>query len=233
MDILYTLKNCSNCDELTYSLRSLVNLPHDRVFIVGGCPNNINKSKVIHIKTEQNSTKWKNSTENVKKACADARLSDDFILMNDDFFILRQVANPVQEFNIAWDTMQKLYDSSLARGAACANWYKGMKETKDLLQKQGISDPLCYDLHTPFVFNKAKFLKIFDIAGINDIDVLHWRSVYGNLYLKDTQFIEDVKVRTANDFKQDSKFISCSDSGFGIIKPILNKLFPNKSEYEL
>ena len=43
MDIVYLVKNSRTNDELTYSLRTLVNVPHDKVFLVGGCPDNIKK----------------------------------------------------------------------------------------------------------------------------------------------------------------------------------------------
>ena len=111
MDILYTLKQCDQCDELIYSLRSLCNLPHDRVFLVGGCPKNIDKSKVVYIPTEQKGTKWRNSTNNVKTACKDPRLSDDFILMNDDFFVLKPINDPAKELNLQQGTIQIVRDS--------------------------------------------------------------------------------------------------------------------------
>ena len=232
MDILYTLKHGDVNEELTYSLRSLCNLPHDKVFFVGGCPSNINKNKIIHIPVEQKSTKWRNSTNNVRLACMDERLSDDFILMNDDFFILEPIADPVKELNVSGGTMQSVYDKVYEKYGKEINWCKGMRETRDLLQKQGIYNPLCYELHIPFIFNKSKFLAIFDIPGVQDINVLHKRSLYGNLHLKNTQMATDVKVRKEQEIPVGSKFISCSDKGFEVIKPILEKLFPQKSEYE-
>ena len=233
MDIVYSLKICSNCDELTYSLRSLRNVPHDKVFIVGGCPDNIRKEKIIHIPTEQTGTKWVNAKNNVKRACIDERLSDDFIYMNDDFFFMQPIAEPVKELNLYWDTMSAVYDIYFKRCAGETNWCKGMKQTRELLIKQGFTDPLCYDLHTPIIFNKTKFLKMFEeIAGLDDIPVLHWRSVYGNLYAQNASKTSDVKVRTANDIKIGGKLLSCSDGGFAALRQILSKLFSQKSEYE-
>lgn len=57
MDIVYLVKECRINEELTYSLRSLVNLPHDKVFLVGGCPTNIDKTKITHIPTLQGNNK--------------------------------------------------------------------------------------------------------------------------------------------------------------------------------
>lgn len=234
MDILYTLKQCDQCDELIYSLRSLSNVPHDKVFLVGGCPSWVDKSKVIHIPTEQKGTKWHNSTNNVKAACLDARLSDDFILMNDDFFILKPIQDPAKEFNLQQGTIKSVYAYYFGRNAGQTNWCKGMRETGELMQKQGILEPLSYDLHTPMVFNKNKFLQMFDIAGVNDIAVLHWRSLYGNLFLPNAEYMKDIKYRTNEAFDESKydKFISCSNAGFLQIRQFLSNKFPNRSIYE-
>lgn len=61
MDIVYVLKPCTHNDELTLSIRTLQNIPHDKVFIVGGAQRNINKDKVVFIETKQNLSKWQNS----------------------------------------------------------------------------------------------------------------------------------------------------------------------------
>lgn len=232
MDILYTLKCGSNCDELTYSLRSLCNLPHDKVFIVGDIPANIRKDKVIYIHTEQTGTKWRNAINNIKTACADSRLSDDFVLFNDDFFVMQPIT--VQDLNVHWGTVQSVYDIYYKRNAGQTNWCKGMKQTQELMQKCGIEAPLCYDLHTPMVFNKHKFLQMFDIEGVADIDVLHARSLYGNLYGVGGAYMYDVKYQ-GGDFepKKYEKFLSCSNAGFSKIKNFLDGKFKNKSEYEV
>ena len=234
MDILYTLKQCDQCDELIYSLRSLSNVTHDKVFLVGGCPSWVDKSKIIHIPTEQKGTKWRNSTNNVKQACLDARLSDDFILMNDDFFILKPIQDPAKEFNLQQGTIKSVYAYYFGRSASQTNWCKGMRETGELMQKQGILEPLSYDLHTPMVFNKHKFLQMFDIAGVNNIDVLHWRSLYGNLFSPNAEYMKDIKYRTNEAFDESKydKFISCSNAGFMQIRQFLSNKFPNRSIYE-
>lgn len=232
MDIVYTLKCGSNCDELTYSLRSLCNLPHERVFLVGGCPGNICKDKVIYIPTEQKGTKWKNSMHNLRTVCADQRLSDDFILMNDDFFILQPVT--VQDLNVYWGTMESVHELYQKKHGYETNWCKGMRETAELLKKHGISEPLCYDLHTPMVLNKRKFLSLFDIDGVKDIEVLHARSLYGNLYGVGGTYQEDVKVLAGGEFDQGKydKFLSCSNVGFLKIKDFLAGKFNARSKYE-
>ena len=233
MDILYTLKCGSNCDELTYSLRTLRNIPHERVFIVGDCPDNIRKDKVVHIPTVQTGTKWKNSMHNFRTACTDNRLSEDFILMNDDFFILRPITE--KDLLVRWGTMQAVHDLYFKKHGKETNWMRGMRETAELLKKRGISDPVCYDLHTPMILNKRKFLQLFELDGVKDIDVLHARSLYGNLYGVGGTYMDDVKYLAEGDFdpKKYDKFVSCSNVGFLKMKDFLAGKFNTKSEYEI
>lgn len=231
MDILYTLKNCNICEELVYSLRSLANLPHDNIFFVGGFPNNIKRDNIGYINRTQTSTKWKNATQNVKTACLDDRLSEDFILMNDDFFILEPVDE--KELALNFGTIDEVYKRYCDRGLKETAYVKGMKETQDFLKRLGFSEPLCFELHIPMIFNKEKFLKMFSLEGIDKIDVLHWRSVYGNLYQKESVKRNDVKVLMSDKFSSsEDKFLSCGDSTWKKVKPFLESLFPKKSIHE-
>lgn len=235
MDVLYTIKDGREFnEELIYSLRSLINIPHDRVFIVGGFPSDIKKSEIIHIPTEQKSTKWRNSTSNLKTAILDDRLSDDFIYMNDDFFILKPISEPVKELNLHFGTMAAYYDR-LAKKHAETPYMRGMLETSNLLINLGIKEPLSYELHIPFVFNKKHLKQMFSIKGIDNINVLHKRSLYGNLYLKNSKFHSDVKIHTDKEFDTNKcdKFLSTNDLSFIKIRPFLEAQFNKKSKYEI
>lgn len=201
--------------------------------MVGDCPDNIRKDKIVHIPTEQTGTKWRNSIHNLRTACADERLSDDFILMNDDFFILRPIKE--KDLKVHWGTMQSVHDMYSKKHGKETRWCKGMRETAELLKKRGFEEPKCYDLHTPMVLNKRHFLGIFELEGVNDIDVLHARSLYGNLYGVPGTYMDDVKYLADSSFNQKKydKFLSCSNVGFLKIKDFLGSKFPNKSEYEV
>mgnify|MGYP003305641742 CR=1 FL=1 len=235
MDILYTIKDGKDYnEELIYSLRSLINIPHDRVFIVGGLPSDIKKSEIIHIPTEQKSTKWRNSTNNLKTAIQDERLSDWFIYMNDDFFILKTIELPEQELNLCYETMENYY-MRLAKKHAETPYMRGMLETKNLLNSLGIKNPLSYELHIPFIFNKDRLKEMFSIKGIGNINVLHKRSLYGNLYLKDSKFHSDVKIHNGKEFdvKNCNKFLSTNELSFITVRPFLEERFNKKSKYEI
>ena len=235
MDIVYLVKECRQNPELTYSLRSLANLPHNRVFMVGGCPDNINKLKITHIKALQRNNKYKNTTANLKLVCQNPELSDDFILMNDDFFVLKPIKDPVAELNLCRGTISSVLEDYKKRYHNCQNSYtQGMQQTKIFLQDIGISEPLSYELHIPMVMNKHKVIKMFQLQHLESIQVIHKRSLYGNLYLKDSEQINDVKVLTDYFYPLGTdKFLSTEDNSFLRCKVFLDKLFPDRSAYEL
>lgn len=229
MDIVYLLKECQICEELTYSLRTLVNIPHDKVFIVGGCPDNINKGKVIHIPVYQPNSKYQNTTNSLKLICKDPRLSDDFILMNDDFFILKPVVE--EDLNLCRGTIREVL-KEYKNKYGTNDYILGMEQTGIFLNDLGIIKPLSYELHIPMAMNKKNVLNMFSLPFINSLKVIHKRTVYGNLFYTKSKVIKDVKVLDINSQIQYDKFLSCSDSGWLFIKNYISNLFPNKSIYE-
>ena len=234
MDILYLLKESNVNEELIYSLRSLVNMPHEQVFFAGGCPKGI--KNIIHIPVEQNGDKHQNSTNNLIAACKDERLSNDFILMNDDFFILSPIKNPAEELNFNRGEIQNVYQDYANRFLNQTTYMIGMQHSMNFLQNLGIKNPLSFELHIPIVLNKAKVLEMFAIKDVESIPVLHKRSLYGNLYIKHSNYTEDVKILSKSDFSpekiKDKNFLSCSDEGWGKIKEYISDKFSIPSIYE-
>lgn len=89
MDCVYILGkgSLSNDDEIRYSLRSLDRWCEDlgKIYIVGDCPPFL--TGVVHIPHQDEHKKpWKNTLDKVKRVCEEEELTDDFMLMNDDFF---------------------------------------------------------------------------------------------------------------------------------------------------
>lgn len=230
MDIVYSLKSDYNGQELRYSLRSLSNVPHNKVFVVGGImPDWVNKKEVNNIPFPQKASRYLNTTVNLLKACEDDRVSDDFIYFNDDFFVLEKIANPTEEFN--------LYNGFLAEKAKGKNnnWHKAMADTAKYLSKfHRIFTPKNYELHTPFIFNKNKLKYILSMFTL-DMTALHTckRSIYGNLYLTDGKNMPDCKVFSHTKEIKAGKFISTSDKGFAVLEDFLKQKFSEKSKYEV
>jgi hypothetical protein len=93
MDIVYILGKGSprNDLELLFSLRSVKKYMTDlgKVFIIGEKPTWL--KNVVHIPCPDPYEKhWQNAHYKIRKACEQEALSSDFLLMNDDFFMLRE-----------------------------------------------------------------------------------------------------------------------------------------------
>lgn len=232
-DILYPYQK-GDC-EMKYSLRSLENLPHGKVFIYGDLPENISAKKVHYIPFEHSGTKYKNTTAIMELAARNEEISDDFILMNDDFFVMQKIINPDEELNLYRGDALEVYKDYTDRYGKEANYAKGMLETIKFMQSLGIERPLSYELHTPMIFNKRKFLDMLNIKGVRDILALHKRSLYGNLYKQGGVAMEDVKIFTINPYTPppDKKFISCSDTAWANLREYMQKFFNKKSIYEV
>lgn len=91
MDVVYILGKGSeaNNQEIVYSLRSLcINMLDLRnVYVVGDCPDFL--TDIRHIACEDShDKKWKNALEKTRIAATTDGITDEFLLMNDDFFAL-------------------------------------------------------------------------------------------------------------------------------------------------
>ena len=91
MDVVYILGEGSLCDdeEIRYSMRSLERNMLDlrNVYIVGELPEFL--APFEHVPASDGFTeKWKNAYSKIKKAASLEDLSEEFLLMNDDFFML-------------------------------------------------------------------------------------------------------------------------------------------------
>lgn len=90
MDVVYILGEGSlvNNLEMFYSLRALQQHMRDlrNVYIVGICPRWLRNVEHLAV-PDVHEKKWKNAHTKILAACAHPDLSDEFLLMNDDFFV--------------------------------------------------------------------------------------------------------------------------------------------------
>src|SRR5690606_36479499 len=87
MDVVYPYKATLKDFELRYSLRSLRYMDHDRVIIAGDVPKGLKKVTLIAVGRIGN--RYASSTVNIKAAVDSGQLSDRFVVMHDDIFLLR------------------------------------------------------------------------------------------------------------------------------------------------
>lgn len=243
IDIVYPVKHDveNNSEELRYSLRSLKNIPHGKVFISGEKPDWI--KNVVYIPVSQDMTKYENVENNIISAISDPRLSENFILMNDDMFIMRHMsALPCMNFG-SMDDVIEAYERRYPEGSS---YIDKMKHCSEVLKAMGVKNPICYELHTPMMFNKYKMLEMYKTAdgGFNSMAMR--RSHYGNLYGVGGVRCEDVKIFleprnspplynvNPQKYLDEQAFLSATGGAFkkGYLGDYIRSKFPEKSIYE-
>ena len=222
LDVVYFVKDGISNEELRYSIRSVCkNMPFNRIWIFGGCPKNIVPDVRIRVKQE-GKTKWDKVRNMFIMACENKELSDYFILFNDDFFVMK----PTDEIEPWYRSTLEEHIKVLHQGAYC----NLLKQVSSELGEGALS----YEVHTPFIFNKKKLLKL-----IKDTPELHCtRTMYGNRYkIKGTKH-HDIKLfggKPNFNYKEEI-FLSTDD---GSITPnhdawrYIKKQFQDKCEYEI
>jgi hypothetical protein len=229
MDAVYICRNGEN-EELRYSLRSIeFNMPHDNVWVVGGKPDWYSGN---YIPVEQSGRKYENARNNLKAIVNSVEISEDFILMNDDFFVIDKIDNVPYWYTGSLKSRIK----DLTDGYGPNTTYLRMLAlTEKTIRKTGIQEPLDYELHTPMIMNRHKLGPIIEMPSL-------WRSTYGNLYEVGGFEHEDIKVYSDFSFEKrnglpidisNECFLSGSDRSFGLLyKKILKDQFQNPSKYE-
>ena len=228
MDIVYICRNGEN-EELKYSIRSAVkNLTHDKVWVVGGKPDWYTGN---YIQVDQTKAKYTNARNSLRAICNSEDISDSFILMNDDFYIINKVESVPYMYSGNLDDKIEQREDIFS-----GNTYTTLlKKTLGALARRKKDIILDYELHVPMIMNKKKLLSVLMVTGL-------WRSLYGNIFNVGGIQVKDVKVYDKKDRfyvnsydinNLESDYISSNDDSFEIIKSlILEERFPSKTAYE-
>jgi hypothetical protein len=227
LDLVYICGPGDN-EELRYSIRSAVkNLKFDNLWVVGGKPNWYLGN---YIEVAQNKSKYANARNNLRAICNSSKISDSFILMNDDFYIMNKIDNvPYMHGGLLADKIKK-YENLTGN----TRYVLMLKRTLLSLSRRFKKDILDYELHVPMVMKKEKLLSIIDLPDL-------WRSRYGNTFSVGGIEIEDVKIYSSGTLVKKSydinnlkySYLSSNDDSFEMIKDeILNVDFTDKTIYE-
>jgi len=228
MDFVYICRDEEN-EELRYSIRSvLFSFPEAKVWVVGGKPKWYSGDYIF---VKQNDNKYANAINNLKALCNTSEISEKFILMNDDFFIIKKIEAVEQFYNgllsSKIEKFIKITGSSM--------YIRKLITTNNRLNKLGFINPLDYELHIPMPMHKAGLLDV-----ITKYPECLWRSMYGNLFNVGGKQMEDVKVyrnkrhaERSAEITKNSIYLSTEDTGLSImLDKILKDLLPNPSPYE-
>ena len=214
MDILYYIGGGSshNNDELRLSLRSLEKhcKDVDKVWIVGNRPQFLRNVEYLWV--DDKDAWWLNAF-NKTKAAIKAGISDEFLLMNDDFFM-------TADFNAS--DYPYYHKGEIQDGET--EYKKVIYNTGEYLKSLG-KTAFHYGVHCPIRIEGSKYLEI-EKHLTSPMSV---RCLYGNLYCTGRQ-IKDVKGEKIT--KNQTKCFSARDRMTEDVYQKLIKMFPNPSRWE-
>lgn len=163
MDVVYPL--CASTwehTEIRFSIRSLFKHSTeeiDKIFIVGEKPEFFEyNDRLIHIPFKETQAKEVNIWEKILHVSQDSRASNDFFFMNDDFFF-------VEDFNMLFFPTYhkgnlKNFPWTKLPIPSLTGYSKKAAITLKLLSKLKLPT-WHYDIHTPAVINKQKFIDTY------------------------------------------------------------------------
>lgn len=243
-DLVYIVKEDDNNPDLVMSLRSIDKFCSFRkIWIIGYKPSWV--QNVEYIPTVQEGNKWENSCINWQTACECKDISDDFILMNDDFFALKPIVDWKKSLNLALGTVDE--EAEKFRNTKFSKWQGGFIYASELLDELGCNTRYNYEIHTPIIINKENYLNFLKLKPIEDFmethRVLHKRSIYKNLFpdQDEPRITRDVKIRLNCDLLSlwlCEDWLSVFDgvlsnyTQFPKTNAFLSRMFPEKSRFE-
>lgn len=229
LDLVYILGDGSDWhnNEIRYSLHSTEYFPHRNVFVIGHKPAWL--QNVIHIRfSDSYQFKTANGVAKVMRAARDRRLSERFVLMNDDFFFLKKQRAVPYYYR---GKTSEFIDKHRTKGGY---YYQTLQNTEKFLIQQGIKTPKDYAVHSPIIYEKSKLRKLRS----RQLRGCSLRSVYCNLENVRGKKIQDFKANSLDEFKyQLSRNAPVFSSSDEIVKERafldwISTKFPTPSKYE-
>ena len=222
-DIVYFIKESANNEELRYSLRSLKNFPHNKVWIYGYCPKWVKPDHYVRVVQDQDN-KWQNVNKMLRLACNNPKITDSFWLFNDDFFIMKPVKNPTNHYNgDLYKRIVRLEDNY----GKITEYSQLLRDCCKELESLGC-DTKNYTLHVPMLFNRKKALEVFSLTEFPG-----FRSLYANYFKIGGNQMRDVKITSKTKEYKDGIYLSTDERSFdGEVGKQIRSIFPNKCKYE-
>ncbi len=232
-DIVYCLKETPKNEELRYSLRSVEeNLKYRNVVFYGGCPVDLKPDRSVRI-AQNEPTKWERVRNLLINICNDDKLTEDFWLFNDDFYILKPMPEDMPpQYN------GTLYEHIIhvegRHGNSPTIYTQRLRHLVNTLEKNDY-DCLNYAVHKPILYNRKKLKEVLEKFP----DEPMVRALYGNYWKIGGFNNRDMKIQLLDyphidRIRKNWDFLSTSDKSFnfGNIGEFIRERFKNKSRFE-
>jgi hypothetical protein len=235
VDVVWICRTGPN-EELRYSIRSVAaNMPHENIVVVGGKPDWYTGRFIpvdTFIDNHRSTNKYVNAKNNIRQIVDDSSISDEFVFMNDDFYVMKPIDRLQHYHNGYFSNKLKLFKLYSPE----SSYTRMLQRTASTLELLNIEDPLDYTLHIPILYQKKKLAKTLEYDG-------SIRTLYGNIHRVGGRFMEDVKVHPKRPkewapepfdyMRDDTVFLSTADSAFSVVKKnLLDSVFSEPSKYE-
>lgn len=228
-DIVYILRNGIDGEELKYSLRSLKNFPHGKVWFFGGTPAGLKPDGAFPVE-QRGVSVWQKVRWTMRLVCRAAGVSSDFWLFNDDFFVMKK-AEAVAEACYDRTIFRRVEEIRRRNGGATSLYTVELERTRNTLQHYR-HKTLNYATHTPMLINKDKMLEVLDEFPRISMP----RCLYGNYYNVGGVQMKDCKIIGLDEApSKDAFYLSTSDESFagGKVGEYIRSVFTEPSRFEV
>lgn len=213
MDVLYYIGDGSSHHnlELRLSLRTLEKHCKDveRVFIVGNRPEFLQNVEYFWV---EDKGKWYQNAVTKTVAAIKNGISDKFLLMNDDFFLTKDL-----------DENYPYYNKGDIPETPQNDYYKVVVNTRKYLKSIG-KPYKHYGVHCPMVIDKDKYMSLEEHFG----KPMSIRCLYGNMFCEGVE----TKDNKGDEFKQSKQgCFSSKPCAKDVLKEI-EKKYPEPSKWE-
>jgi hypothetical protein len=166
MDIVYYVRPGEKNEELRYSLRSLVNLPHERVWVIGHTPRWVTGVESIPGNRGPGGPQHV-AIGNLGLACEHVE-ADSFVVFNDDFYVMEPI-----------EAVPSWHRGPLREWRRSGAYGLADREAYRRLTAAGIPEPLDWTLHIPLVVERDRLADV--LRAMDGRIPPEWRTMYGNL----------------------------------------------------
>lgn len=226
--LVYPLKHAKRFDdfELRMSLRSVEAnlLGKGEVWIIGHKPEWLTNVKHVPC-NDPHSIPDRNICSKVIKACQQDEISDEFLFMNDDHYLL----DFFEAFNFPFYS-HRLSIAEYAKKRGLDDYGKRVMNTGKYLESNGLPTRM-FDVHTPIRYKKTEFKEIMSDLPWDDYKQgFVVKSLYANTLKLDGVPYDDQKISSPP--RNKIKIMSSTPSMKRAVQRFLLDLFPEPSKFE-